>query len=357
MHRTEDGANPTGQEQQIIWLMNRARSNPRAEGEFLAKSGDPDIEFANRYFKVNLTKLRAEFAALPPAPPATFDRRLYAASRDHSLDLIRRNAQDHNGQLDRVRRSGFAFSSLEMSVYAYSTTAVQTHGALNIDWGFGPDGMQPGRGHRQAIMGSSSVGPSTNVGIALVPDNNPRNELGPLVFSGVYVTALEGGNHFNRFIVGTVWDDRDGDGMYDPGEGLGGVRLQPDRGSWHAVTGDAGGFSIPVTEPGTYRIHLSGGQLPSPVVHTVTVGAESVLLDIEFEPQTMLPPPLPLEVDISIVRPGFIELSWQGGMSPWQVQRASSPEGPWENAGDPVQVPNFSLPVVPGAQFFRVIQE
>ena len=42
-HKTADGSHPDGNEQQMVWLMNRARANPAAEGAFLANSGIPDI--------------------------------------------------------------------------------------------------------------------------------------------------------------------------------------------------------------------------------------------------------------------------------------------------------------------------
>ena len=33
-HKTADGSHPDGNEQAMVWLMNRARSNPRKEGLF-----------------------------------------------------------------------------------------------------------------------------------------------------------------------------------------------------------------------------------------------------------------------------------------------------------------------------------
>jgi len=43
-HKSADGSHPDGTEQQLMWLMNRARSNPTAEGVWLATKSDPDVE-------------------------------------------------------------------------------------------------------------------------------------------------------------------------------------------------------------------------------------------------------------------------------------------------------------------------
>jgi len=78
-------------------------------------------------------------------------------------------------------------------------------------------------------------------------------------------------------LVGTVWEDSNGNRLYDPGEGIGGIRVEPDRGRFYAITGTAGGYAIPV-EPGNYLVVFSGASLIRPITHAVTVGAESKLI-------------------------------------------------------------------------------
>ncbi len=51
-----------------------------------------------------------------------------------------------------------------------------------------------------------------------------------------YVMLILCLNHYNQFIVGTVWKDLDWDGMYDTNEGLGGVTVTPDAGTYYAIT-------------------------------------------------------------------------------------------------------------------------
>lgn len=150
-HKTFDGTHPDGNEQQIVWLMNRARANPTQEGVWLATSGDPEVAGGRTYFGVDLNKLKSEFAAISAKGPAAFDNRLYAAALAHSIDLIARDAQDHNNQFVRVDTAGFHYSSstgyaIRGNVFSYATSGLNAHAAWNIDWGSTSDGMQAGRG-------------------------------------------------------------------------------------------------------------------------------------------------------------------------------------------------------------------
>ena len=68
-HKTADNdAHPDGNEQQLLWLMNQARSNPTAEGLWLATVTDTDITSARSYFGVDLQVLQDEFAGMTPSP-------------------------------------------------------------------------------------------------------------------------------------------------------------------------------------------------------------------------------------------------------------------------------------------------
>ena len=287
LHKTADGAHPDGREQQALWLMNRARANPSAEGLWLATATEPDIAGGRDYFHVNTTVLQNEFNGYAVKPPAAFDVRLYSAAKAHSDDLIARNAQDHTGQFARVDAAGFHWQSIRGNVFAYADSGLNAHGAWNIDWGGGTvDGMQTGRGHRKAIM--SLDGDYTNVGLALVYENNPATSVGPYVTTGNYCRANTSyADHYNLFIVGTVWRDLNGNNRYDPGEGLGGVTVRPSAGTYYAVTSAAGGYAIPVTmAPGTYPVTFSGAVSGT---GNATIGSTSVLLDLRAD---SLPPPV-----------------------------------------------------------------
>lgn len=284
LHKTADNLHPDDNEQQMLWLMNRARSNPEQEGLWLATTTLENVAGGRDYFDVDLQVLQSEFTQYAAKPPAAFDARLYAAAEAHSLDLIARDAQDHNGQLEAIGDAGFTYTAVRGNVFAYAASGLNAHAAFNIDWG-GSDGtgMQAGRGHRMAVMAID--GDYTNVGIAAAPKSN-----GDLVVTGNYCRAnTQSANHHNRFLVGTVWADANANDMYDPGEGLEEISVRPDQGTYYAVTADSGGYAIPITTPGTYTVTFSGTALDADVTRTVTVADRSVLLDLLAD--DLSPPP------------------------------------------------------------------
>lgn len=126
----------------------------------------------------------------------------------------------------------------------------------------------------------SADGDYTNVGIAAVHETDSGTGVGEYVTTGNSCQANPSYcNHYDVFIVGTVWADANGNGQYDPGEGKGNVAVIPNQGGYYAVTGSAGGYAIPVNS-GTYSVSFSGGGFTGAYTKTVTVGGKSVLLDI-----------------------------------------------------------------------------
>ena len=208
--------------------------------------------------------------------------------------------------------------------------------------------MQAGRGHRAAIMSNQST-LLTNVGFALVPESNPGTDVGPFVFSGAYCSAsTASGNaatHSNRFLVGTVWKDLNGNSRYDAGEGLNNVRVQPDSGPWHAITGLAGGWAIPVPTTATYSLTFSGPPLLNPLMRTATVGSSSVLADVKVSPAAV-----PFALGIRTVAGGSWSLNGAAARLPIKYSAAlpSPPAaGPMWAPSPPRQLSAFH-PVVRG---------
>ena len=288
-HKTMDNEHPDDIEQQLLWLTNRARANPSQEGQWLATFNDPYIDMARSYFGVDIALLQDEFASYAVKPPAAFDVRLYNAAKAQSEDLIQRDAQDHNQQFDHIDAAGFVYSQVRGIVFSYAYTALYGHAAFNIDWGVGDGtGMQPGRGHRMAIM--SVDGNYTNVGVAVIKEHEPSTGVGPLVITGNYCRAYPNEpDHYNRFIVGTVWSDSNGNGLFDPEEGIGGVTVMPDGGSFYAVTSNSGGYAIPILVQGEIVVTFSGSSLVDDIVQPVTVGSDSVLVDCIVDQEVFKP--------------------------------------------------------------------
>jgi hypothetical protein len=291
-HKSADNLHPDGNEQQFIWLMNRARANPSHEGYWLANTGVPEIINALYYWNVNLTMLQNEFNGYDSKPPAAFDVRLYNAAKAHSDDLISRDAQDHDGQFAKIDASGFYYTAARGNVFSYTSNALYGHVAFNIDWGYDDgdgSGMQNGRGHRLAVM--SIDGDYTNVGLAAVPVSDRAAGYGPLVTTGNFCRAATGSaNHYNRFLVGTVWHDANHNDQYDSGEGMAEITVMPDGGTHYAVTANSGGYAFPIASAGEFNITFSGPGIVTPVTRSVVVSStDSVLLDLEVTADSLSP--------------------------------------------------------------------
>jgi hypothetical protein len=289
---------PDGVEQALVWLMNRARQVPAAEGAFLAGIDDPEVLNAIAFYQVDLGVMQDEFDVIAAKPPAAFDRRLYAAALAHAQFMIANDEADPpcGGsppcQLERVAPAGFFFvnGGLRGNSFGFATAPLFAHASWNVDWGPSfnppvPPGMFPGRVHRKGVMSDPDATATqvlTNVGLAAVPTTGLPTDLGPLVVVADYANANTAvGDHFDRFVVGTVWRDLDQDGIYDPGEGVPGVTVTPTPGNWIATTAAGGGYAIPFITPGTLSVDVafSGGGVAD-FETTVEIGAtDSVLVD------------------------------------------------------------------------------
>ena len=281
LHKSSDGAHPDGDEQQMLWLINRARQSPTREGRWLAHSREFQVRHGRDFFAVDRQALVHAFAKIRPSPPAAFDRRLYRAAFKHSRSQIARDVQDHLGQQALMSAEGFAYTQTRYNVFSYANNGLNAHAAFNIDWGPGTgSGMQQPPHHRLGIM--SVDGGYSNVGIAGLFDANPHNRVGRYVVSQDFARANETAlNHYNKFIVGTVWRDNNENDRYDVDEGISGVRVVPSRGAYFAITSAGGGYAIPITDSGQTVVDFRADNIPQ-TGYTVTTATTSVLLDLKL---------------------------------------------------------------------------
>lgn len=85
----------------------------------------------------------------------------------------------------------------------------------------------------------------------------------------------------SSFLVGVAFHDSNGNGFYNPGEGLPGLTVTPSAGTYYAVTSDSGGFAIPLSAAsGTLTVTFSGGGLSGPVDKSVVLTGQNVKLDL-----------------------------------------------------------------------------
>lgn len=268
---------PTPQEQLYLELINRARANPAAEGNRLAATTDPAVAAAYKYFGVNLTLLRSQFATLPAKPPLSFNPLLLAAARSHSQDMFAHAFQDHNGSDGSTPASrlqpylaGATGYSWGENIFAYAQSAFYGHAGLEVDWGGTPatGGMQSPPYHRQNIHGDFR-----EIGIGVVEGTN--GSVGPQVVTEDFGSRSD----TKPFLTGVVYRDLNGNGFYDAGEGIGGVSVVVKNATYSAVSASAGGYSVPVPGDGSYTVTFSGAGI-TPASQTVTVsGGANLKLD------------------------------------------------------------------------------
>ncbi len=142
-----------------------------------------------------------------------------------------------------------------------------------------------------------TLGHTRMAGIAILPGQNGGRILTLAKASGEFLTRsdLPFGAANTVFITGVAYRDANSNGVYDPGEGISGTSITPDRGDWYAVTSSSGGYAIPVpANSGAYTLTATG---PGgwKAVASVAVGAASIKADW---PQPAAPAVIPAQVSV-----------------------------------------------------------
>jgi hypothetical protein len=265
---------PTNDEQYYLELINRARANPPAEGLRLATTSDQNVLGAYSSFGVNLVLMQTQFAAILPAPPLSMNATLLAAARAHSQNMLQNNYQGHAGpdgslttrlQSYTAGANGYALGE---NVYAYSKSVFYGHAGFEVDWGgtVATGGMQSPPGHRVNIH--SAQFREVGIGVVLGSNGGPSG-VGPQLVTQDFGSV--GG--LLPFVTGVVYRDLNGNGFYDPGEGVGGVTVNISNANYYAITASSGGYSVPVPGSGSYTVTFSGGPVTTAQRNvTVTAG-------------------------------------------------------------------------------------
>jgi hypothetical protein len=277
--------NPTGEEQLYLEYINRARANPVAEAMRLATTTDPDVLQAYGIFGVNLVMMQAQFGTLAPQPPYSINALLVSAARAHSQNMLNLMYQGH-GDVDggpstigqRLLATGYANGATSYSfgenVFAFARSVFYGYVGFEVDWGGPTGGMQVPPGHRLNDHSANF----REIGIGVV--NGTHGPVGPQLVTQDFATR--GG--LGAFITGVVYTDRNGNGFYDVGEGLAGVRIDVPGSNFFAITGQSGGYSVPVPGDGVYMATFSGGSLPISNQAVTIRGGQNAKLDYVAAP-------------------------------------------------------------------------
>lgn len=264
---------PTDEEQYMLELINRARSDPNAEGIRLSTTTDPDVSGSYDYFKTpTRSQVAADFSTMTPKAPLAFNAKLINAARLHSQDMLANNFQSHTGSNgstlpQRTSAAGYTSGYVGENIFAYTRSVFHAHASFLID--FGNDATL---GHRKNIMNYDGTGIFyTEIGVGMIHGSN--GGVGPII------TTEDFGNADKHFITGVAYDDANSNGFYDMGEGLAGITITPSSGSSTAVTSSSGGYAIPMADnAGTVSVTATGTGLGT-VSHQIDFGSENVKMD------------------------------------------------------------------------------
>jgi uncharacterized protein YkwD len=243
------GLAPTAEDQLLLEEINAARANPAAYGATIGVS----------------------LSNVAPAAPLAWNPAVASVAQAHSQDMSTNNYFSHvNPQGQdlgaRLTAAGFAWTSYSESIAAGYATAPAALAGLIADVGV------PDLGHRLQLL---AIGPAyqplDQVGIGIVTGGTGQ-------YVNYYTIDTVSTANTNPWLTGTVYNDLNGNGVYDIGEGLGGVTVQI-QGGPSFTTYASGGYQVQLA-PGTYTVTFSGGGLPSPITEKVTLGSSNYWLDV-----------------------------------------------------------------------------
>jgi uncharacterized protein YkwD len=343
---------PTDFEQLMLELVNRARSDPAAE--------------AARY-GIDLNEGLAA-NQLDPAPkqPLAFNPNIITAARLHSQWMLDTGQFGHSGANastpgTRMQAAGYQFTgswSWGENIAVQGTSGMPDvrdyvqllHQGLFVDEGI------DGRGHRLNLLKASfrEIGVGTKEG---------GFDFQSATLNSVMVTEDFGRSQATAtaFLVGVVYRDQDQDGFYSPGEGLSGVTVMPEHGSYYAVTSASGGYAIPVSGlTGPLQVTFTGDPLASPVNKSVALSGSNVKLDLETSSIT-LPDQSPPVLGIARASAyANLELTIQGAIGATIIIQVSSDLKAWsfvQGATLTTSPLSIAMPISPGAvpHFYRAV--
>lgn len=281
--QTYSHGDPTNDEQLSLELINRARANPTTEGIFLSDINDPTLNFNYTFFNVNRPGLRTEFAPLPARPPLAFNSKLIAASRTQTQVQIAGNFQGHANPFGQnLIVAGYNYAVVGENVFARVPSVFFAHVGLNVDFGLNNDSSAPGYlSHRKTIMSIAPEAVYKEIGIGFAAASGTNTT--PNVITQSF--GIELGETNTPYLTGVVFRDLDNNSFYTVGEGLAGVTVMPEEGTFSTVTSASGGYAIPLKAltPGaaTLKVTFSGGALTSPVVRTLGLnGTNNLKADV-----------------------------------------------------------------------------
>jgi len=307
---------PTDSEQLLLELVNRARANPHAEADRLGIGLNDGITAGS----------------IEPTPkqPLALDAQLITAARAHSDWMLAADVFSHTGE-------NGSDPEARMKAAGYKFTGNWTWGE-NVSWGgstgipdlieytrLAHDGLFKSPGHRVNLMNDDfdDVGLGVREGKFFAQGRDWNAVMTTEVFA-------RSGNTPGPVFLGVVYRDANGDGLYDPGEGVGDVTVQVAGGTDSALTSGSGGYRLPYSGSGSVTLTFQHSSTGSKSVSTVRDG-RNVKVDW-IVPDGVEPGTLVLAANPPSAA-GLVQLqiggTYQGNV---RIERSTDFQG-WEFAG------------------------
>ncbi len=267
---------PSDEEQMYLEFVNYVRANPAGEANRWATTTNPDILSAYDYFDVDLAKFVADTSLYPVVAPLAFEPRLTQAARGHSQWMLTTGVQAHNETNpantpgDRITAQGYPWQTYGESIYAYAESADHGFAGFEVDWGFGPGGMQSPPGHRN----SNHQPAFREAGVGVIRANGANN-------TGPSAVTIDFGARQNPvpMVTGVAFYDLNSNGRYDMGEGLGGITVNVNESGYFATTSPSGGYAIP-TANAARVVTFSAPNLATQTFNRTIAGGSNIKVDL-----------------------------------------------------------------------------
>lgn len=323
-------ADPTAEQQYMLELTNRFRSDPQGELAKLVnfsspgvwdtpKSNDPSIAFALNFFGTSASDLATQFSSLTAAPALAWNSALNVSATTYSNLMVTSDQQAHSLDgltLDqRIQNGGYSANWLGAgeNLFASAQSPFHSHAAFVLDWGDGNgvtagygNGIQNPAGHRDLLLDASMKEIGIGFQSISIPGSNSV-AIGPYVITEHLASQFrfDGTTYFSDAILtGSVYQDTIlADAFYTPGEGLAGeaINVYDDTTGILVASGfsnSAGGFNIALTgltNGVVYRVEAPDTGLAARTFtlteHTDNYDAPVLVYDNVYESFAVVPEP------------------------------------------------------------------
>ena len=268
---------PTADKQYVLELINLVRTNPSAAADRFTDNLSNDVQATLRQYGLTADGLRSDLKAATPLPPLAYNDALDSTAQSQSQDEAVLGKQTHTGANgstlgDRLKSANYNLATAGENTYAYANDVDQAMQSFLFDWGVAD------RGHYKNLLqpGVSAQKAYKDIGVGLVKTQG--NGVGPLVITTDFGSEQNDGPQ----IVGVVYNDKNHDNFYTPGEGQAGVTITATdaNGQTYSVQSwQSGGYQIAVPTGTDYTVTASvNGQ----VIQSRTVRVNDVNAKVDF---------------------------------------------------------------------------